>query len=464
MPSSELHYATIEELAGPLQRRELSPVEVVEAALRRAEQLDARLGVFVTLTAERARAEARQAEEEIRRGEYRGPLHGIPVTLKDLYDLAGVPTTCGSPIRAGFVPSEDATSVARLRQAGAVILGKVTLHEFAFGPTGINPHGPLTRNPWDPERIPGGSSGGSGVAVATGIGCVSMGTDTGGSIRIPAALCGTVGLKATYGRISRAGVFPLSHSLDHPGPLTRSVRDAAYVFDAIAGHDLRDPASSPLPVPDVAASLTGSVSGLRAGVLRECLVDIDADVRALFDAAVETLRRCGLKVSEVSVPAARYAPGASTAIMFAEGGALHQRWLAERPQDYGADVRSRLELGALLPAVHYIKGQQARSAIIAAFAEVWEAYDVLLLPTVPMAAPRIEDQLRSDVRNRLIANTRLFNLLGAPTCAVPCGFTPEGLPASLTVAGRAFDEATVLEVALAYERATDWHRRRPPVD
>ena len=247
MPSSELHYATIEVLAGPLQRRELSPVELTEAVLGRVEQLDEQLGVFITVTSEQARADAKRAEQEIRGGEYRGPLHGIPISLKDLYSTAGVRTTSGSKILADFVPSEDATSVSRLRQAGAVIIGKTNLHEFAFGPTGVNPHYSTTRNPWDRERVPGGSSGGSGVAVAVGMGCASMGSDTGGSIRIPAALCSTVGLKPTYGRVSRFGVFPLAWSADHVGPLTRSVRDAAYVLDAIAGHDLRDPASSDRP-------------------------------------------------------------------------------------------------------------------------------------------------------------------------------------------------------------------------
>ena len=464
MLSSELHYATIEELAGPLQRRELSPVEVTEAVLGRIEQLDERLGVFITVTADQARAEAKRAEEEIRRGEYRGPLHGIPVSLKDLYNTAGVRTTMGSKIFADFVPTEDATSVARLRQAGAVVVGKVNLHEFAFGPTGINPHYGTTRNPWNPECVPGGSSGGSGVSVAVGMSYSSLGTDTGGSIRIPAALCGTVGLKPTYGRVSRHGVFPLAWSADHVGPLTRSVRDAAYVLDAIAGHDLRDPASSDQPVPDLGRSLSGNVVGLRAAVLRENLEGTDAEVQAVFETAVARLREIGLKIEEVSVPEARHAIAASTATLFPEAGAIHQRWLQERPQDYGEDTRARLELGTLFPAIHYIKGQQARAAIIAAFERLWQEIDVLLFPTLPMGAPPISEGLDNVVRGRLTASTRLFNVLGAPACSVPCGFTPAGLPVGLSIGGRAFDEASVLEVALAYEQATDWKTRRPPVD
>ena len=464
MPSSDLHYATIEELAPKLQKGELSPVELVDAALNRVEQLDERLGVFITITADQARADAKRAEEEIRRGEYRGPLHGIPVSLKDLYYTAGVRTTMGSKIFADFVPSEDATSVTRLRQAGAVILGKVNLHEFAFGPTGINPHFGTTRNPWNPECVPGGSSGGSGVAVAVGMGCASLGTDTGGSIRIPAALCGIVGLKPTYGRVSRFGVFPLAWSADHVGPLTRSVRDAAYVLDAIAGHDLRDPASSDRPVPDLGRGLTGNLVGLRAGVLQEVLDGAEPEVRTAFGSAVAALRGAGLKIEEVSVPEARHAAAASTATLFPEAGAIHQRWLRERPEDYGVDTRSRLEIGALFPAIQYIKGQQARAAIIAAFERVWQSFDVLLYPTIPIPSPRIEAGLENSVRNQLTANTRLFNVLGAPACSVSCGFTSANLPVGLTIGGRAFDEASVLEVALAYEQATDWHTRRPPVD
>ena len=464
MPNSELHYATIESLAGLIERREVSPVEVTEALLRRIQALDARLGAFITITADLAMSEARQAAQEIQRGAYRGPLHGVPISLKDLYDTAGVRTTSGSLIRSDYVPTEDATCVARLRQAGAIVVGKTNLHEFAFGPTGLNPHYGTTRNPWDLERIPGGSSGGSGVAVAAGLSYASLGTDTGGSIRIPAALCGTVGLKPTYGRVSRHGVFPLSGSLDHVGPLTRSVRDAAYVLDAMAGHDLRDPSSSEQPVPDLGRTLRGEVRLLRAGLLSECLEGIDPEVRRLFDEAVATLRQLGLTVEEVSVPEAGHAAGASTAIMFAEAGALHQRWLAERPAEYGPDVRARLELGALLPAVHYLKGQQARAALVAAFEPIWARFDVLLLPSTPIEAPRIEEANDNAVRNRLIANTRLFNLLGSPVCSLPCGFTSADLPASLSVAGRAFDEASTLEVGLAYESATPWHDRRPPID
>jgi aspartyl-tRNA(Asn)/glutamyl-tRNA(Gln) amidotransferase subunit A len=464
MPSSELCYATIEQLAGPLRQRELSPVELTEVVLRRVEQLDQRLGVFITVMGDQAMAAARQAEAEIQRGEYRGPLHGIPLSVKDLYNTAGVRTTSGSKILAEFVPKEDATAVARLRQAGAVLIGKTNLHEFAFGPTGINPHYGITRNPWDQERMPGGSSGGSGVAVAVGMGCASLGSDTGGSIRIPASLCGTVGLKPTYGRVSRYGVFPLAWSADHVGPLTRGVRDAAYVLDAISGHDPRDQSSSHRPAPSLADGLSGKVDELRAGLLQETLINVDDEVRASLENAIEKLSKLGLKVADVSVPEARFAAGSSSATIFAEAGALHQRWLRERPLDYGPDTRNRLEVGAMMPAVHYLKGQQARAAIIAAFERVWDDFDVLLMPTTPLAAPKIDEGLDNTIRYRLTEVTRLFNVLGGPACSVPCGFTAGGLPIGLTVAGRAFDEASVLEVSLAYEQASEWRARRPPVD
>jgi aspartyl-tRNA(Asn)/glutamyl-tRNA(Gln) amidotransferase subunit A len=464
MSEAELHYATIEQLAGPLQRAELSPVELVEASLARIERLDGRLGVFITVTAEQARGEAREAEREIARGEYRGPMHGVPVSLKDLYDTAGVRTTCGSRILADNVPSEDAAVVRRLREAGAIVIGKTNLQEFAAGPTGHNPIYGVTRNPWNADRLPGGSSSGSGVAVAIGMGCASLGSDSGGSVRIPAALCGVVGLKPTYGLVSRVGIFPLAHSLDHAGPLTRSVRDAAYVLEAIAGHDPRDPTSVDRPLAWHSSELEGQVAGRRGGVLEESLDGVASDVRAVFDTAVDDLRRIGLKVQSVSVPQARHVAGASTAILYAESGTVHQRWLAERPDDYGQDVRTRLELGALLPAVHYLKAQQARSAIMAAFEPIWSAYEVLLTPTTPVVAPPIADALKPEVRSQLVANTRLFNLLGTPACSIPCGFTPGGLPVGLTVAGRAFDEATVLEMSLAFEQATGWKERHPPVD
>lgn len=462
MSAAELAYATVGELAERVRRREVSPVEIVDAALTRADELDGRLGIFITRLDERARAEARVAEGEIASGAYRGPLHGMPITLKDLYDLAGVPTTSGSTIMAGYVPAEDATCVARLRAAGAIVLGKVNLHEFAFGPTGINPHYGTTRNPWDLERVPGGSSGGSGVAVAVGVGVASLGTDTGGSIRIPAALCGTVGLKPTYGRVSRAGVFPLSWSHDHVGPLTRSVKDAAYVLGVMTGADPRDRSASARPVPDYAAGLDGPVRGVRAAVLRDQVEASEPGVREAFDAAVGALQSLGVELVEADTSITRYANAANAAILYAEAATIHRDWLRDRAEAYGHDVRWRLELGALLPAVVYAKGQQARAALLEAFGRIWEQVDLLLTPTVPIAAPLIDRQLENRVRGALTSHTRLFNVVGGPSCSVPCGFTPAGLPVGLLISGRHFDEQTVLRVAHAYEQATDWRLRRPP--
>jgi aspartyl-tRNA(Asn)/glutamyl-tRNA(Gln) amidotransferase subunit A len=458
-----LAFGTFAELAPQVRDGAVSPVEVVNAALSQADRLDTRFGVFIRRLDDQAREEARRAEAEIRAGRYRGPLHGMPVTLKDLYDLEGVPTTCGSTILADATASADATSVARLRAAGAIVLGKVNLHEFAFGPTGINQHYGTTRNPWDETCVPGGSSGGSGVAVATGMGVASLGTDTGGSIRIPAALCGVVGLKPTYGRVSRAGVFPLSWACDHVGPLTRSVKDAAYVLEAMAGADERDPSASPRPVPSYTDRLDSGARGIRAVILQDQVEASHPAVASAFRAAVEQLSALGVEFVEVDTSASRYAPAISGGLLYSEAAAIHHTWLRTRPEEYGHDVRWRLELGALLPSVAFVKAQQARAALVERFESVWRSADVVLSTTVPIPAPPISDQLENRVRNSLTFHTRLFNVLGGPSCSVPCGFTDDGLPVGLLVSGRPFDEERVLRVAHAYEQATDWHRRRPPV-
>ncbi|MCC7105974.1 MAG: amidase [Chloroflexi bacterium] len=463
MSPEALAFGTIAELAPQVRNGDVSPVELVNAALDQADRLDERLGVFIRRLDGQARDEARRAEAEVRAGRYRGPLHGMPVTLKDLYDLEGVPTTSGSTILADAVAAADATSVARLRAAGAIVLGKVNLHEFAFGPTGINPHYRTTRNPWDEARVPGGSSGGSGVAVAAGIGVASLGTDTGGSIRIPAALCGVVGLKPTYGRVSRAGVFPLSWACDHVGPLTRSVMDAAYVLGAMAGADKRDPSASSRPVPSYTDRLDGDARGIRAAILQDQVAASHPAVASAFRSAVEQLSALGVELVEVDTSASTYAPGICGALIYSEAAAIHHTWLRTRPRDYGHDVRWRLELGAMLPSVAFVKAQQARAALVERFESVWQSADVVLTPTVPIAAPPIAAQLENRVRSSLTLHTRLSNVLGGPSCSVPCGFTDDGLPVGLLVSGRPFDEERVLRVAHAYEQATDWHRRRPPV-
>ncbi len=458
----DLTHLTIAQAADRIRARELSPVELTEACLSRIEAVEPRVNAFITVTSDEALAAARTAQDEIAAGKYRGPLHGVPVALKDLFAVAGVRTTAGSKILAGNVSREDSDAAARLKAAGAVILGKLNLHEFAFGATGVNPHYGSARNPWDTECITGGSSSGSGAAVAASECLAALGTDTGGSIRIPASLCGVVGLKPTFGRVSRRGVIPLSWSLDHVGPLTRTVEDAAIVLQAIAGRDPLDASSAGEPVPDYRAALRDGVGGLRLGVPREFSFEgLDPEVEAAVRKAIALLGEMGARVAEVPLPHIAEAPAAVTAIMLPEALAYHQKWVAERPDDYGDDVRYRLEMGALYSAVTHVQAQRFREMIVQAWRrDVFSKVDILATPTTLVPAPPIlEGGL--DATFSLIRLTNPLNLMGVPAISVPCGFTPPGLPIGLQLIGRWFDEATVLRAAHAYEQATDWHKRRP---
>lgn len=471
MRESELCWMTAAELGERITRREVSPVEVIDAYLARAARLNPHLNAFLTVLAEPARAAARQAEQELARGERRGPLHGIPVALKDIVFTRGVRTTMGSKIFADHVPTEDATIVERFRAAGAIVLAKAHTHEFAYGPTSNNPHYGPCRNPWDRQRVPGGSSGGSSASVAAAMVPIAIGSDTGGSIRVPGALCGIVGLKATYGRVSRYGVFPVSWALDHLGPLTRTARDAALALGAIAGHDPRDPWSSRAPVPDYAAALSGDIRGLRVGVLREHLDEpLDDEVRRAVAVAVERLADLGAAMEEVSIPIAAYARPISNVIMGVDSAAVHRQLLRERAADYGADVRQRFPVPVALTGADYVRAQQARTRLIADVRAAHERFDVLVGPTAPIAAPPIGQATvvlggqELPVPPTLASLTRLSNLTGFPTVSVACGYTAADLPVGLQIAGRALEEATVLRVADAYERAAADQRRRPPVD
>lgn len=464
IPDDTTHL-TISEASELIRKRKLSPVELTESCLQRIASLDARLKAFITVTAEEARTSARQAAAAVTAGNYRGPLHGVPVALKDLFDTAGTRTTAGSAILAEHLPAQDAEATARLKAAGAVILGKLNLHEFAFGATGVNPHYGVCRNPWDGDRICGGSSSGSAAAVAAGMSMATLGTDTGGSIRIPASLCGVTGLKPTFGRVSRRGVVPLSWSLDHVGPLTRSAADAALVLKAIAGHDDADESSSAEPVPDYQKELEyPPVKRLRLGVPSSFFFDnVDAEVLAAVRKAIAQLEGLGMQVSEVDLPHVERAPHAVNAIMLTEALAYHQRWLAQRPDDYGEDVRGRLDMGVMYPAVVYVQAQRLRSFIVREWREkVFDRVDVLAVPTTPIPAPGV-DEGDFQATLQLIRFTNPFNLLGVPAISVPCGFTQGGLPIGLQLASRWFEEGTLLRAAHAYQRATDWHRRAPPL-
>lgn len=448
---------TIREAADALRARQFSSVELTTAALARIERLNAALRAFITVTAEAALAKAAQADSELAGGRDRGPLHGIPIAVKDLFFTRGVRTTAGSLLYRDFVPDHDAAVVERLERAGAVMMGKLNMHELAYGVTSENPHFGAVRNPWNVEHSPGGSSGGSAAAVAAGMVYAAMGSDTGGSIRIPASFCGTVGLKPTYGRVSRYGAFPLAWSLDHMGPLARSVRDAATVFDAIAGYDRRDAASSRHPavetVPEVGCSMRGVRVGFPQGFFFERLdADVESSVRGAF-ARAESL---GAVVVPVRLPDMEAVTAVGRVILLCEASAMMEPHLDNRGQ-FGADVLALLDQGRLLSATDYIQAQRLRRKMQREFAAVWRQVDCLVAPATPTAAPRVgENTVRlagreEDVRILTTRLVRGFNVLGLPSLAMPCGLSAAGLPVGLQIVGPPMEEALVLRVGAAME-------------
>jgi aspartyl-tRNA(Asn)/glutamyl-tRNA(Gln) amidotransferase subunit A len=459
--TEEIFYATIRELGARYRRRELSPVEVTQALLARIERLDPVLHAFVTRTADRALADARAAEEALGRGDGRALL-GIPVAHKDIYLTRGIRTTGGSALLADWIPEDDATCVRRWREAGTVLLGKLITHEFAFGIQFPGHRFTPARNPWNPDHIPGGSSSGSGAALAAGLVCGATGSDTGGSIRGPAAFCGIVGLKPTYGRASRAGVLALSWTLDHTGPLARTVEDCAYLLQAMAGHDPADPASSRAPVDDYLAPLARDIRGVRIGVPRAYFFEgIDAEIERAFEEALETLRRLGAEVRDVQIPSL-HATHSFLLILMAEAFAYHERDIRQHPELYGDVLRERILTGALVTAAEYTQAQRIRAEICRETADVLRDVDVLVTPTTLKPATPFTLAQDPDLGFPR-SNMPPFNLTGLPTLALPCGFSSSGLPLSLQLSGRPFDEGTVLRVGHAYEQATTWHTRRPPL-
>ena len=459
MSGSELCALSLAELSTLIARRKVSPIAVTEAVLDRIEALDPLLNTFITVTGESARAEARTAEAEIARGAYRGPLHGIPVSLKDLFLTAGVLTTAGSRILGDFVPDRDATVVRRLKTSGAIVVGKTNMMEFAYGEVHSD-FGP-SRNPWNPEYGTAGSSSGSGAAVAAGLGFSSVGSDTGGSIRGPAAFCGIVGLKPTYGLVSRSGVVPLSWSLDHMGPMTRTVRDAAILLDGIAGHDPADPTSARQTPPSYAATLD-QPAGRRPIVGVANLDDADGvtpEVRQAVDAAAAAARALGCEIRQVTLPHTRQAPRVLLAMIYAEASAYHIPWLRDRAEEYSAHTRERLELGALLPASVYLRAQRVRAVIVAAYRDLFRQIDVLLLPESAVPSYRLDaasPEPVSEGGDDIQAGLRFgapFNLTGQPVITLPSGATPEGLPIGVQLVGRPFSEPELLQVAALLEPA-----------
>jgi aspartyl-tRNA(Asn)/glutamyl-tRNA(Gln) amidotransferase subunit A len=448
---------TIREAAEALRARQFSSVELTTAALARIARLNATLRTFITVTAEAALKQAARADAELAGGRDRGPLHGIPVAVKDLFFTRGVRTTAGSLLYRDFVPGHDAAVVERLERAGAVMMGKTNMHELAYGITSENPHFGAVRNPWNVEHSPGGSSGGSGAAVAAGMVYAAMGSDTGGSIRIPASFCGTVGLKPTYGRVSRYGAFPLAWSLDHMGPLARSVRDAAVVFDAIAGHDRRDAASSRHPVVDTVPEVGCSIRGVRIGFPENFFFErLDADVESSVRGAFARAESLGAVAVPVRLPDMEAVAAVGRVILLCEASALLEPHLHKRGQ-FGADVLALLDQGRLLAATDYIQAQRLRKKMQREFAAVWREVDCLIAPATPTPAPRVGDHKvrlggrEEDIR---ILTTRLlrgFNLLGLPSLGMPCGLSAAGLPVGLQIVGPAMEEALILRVGAAME-------------
>ncbi|HMD62803.1 MAG TPA: amidase [Stellaceae bacterium] len=463
---TELHWLTIADAARLIESRRLSPLELTDALLARIDALDPQLNAFLLPTPEKAREQAKVAEREIMAGRYRGPLHGIPFGLKDIYATAGIRTTSHSKICENLVPTEDATTVAKLYQAGGVLLGKLATHEFAHGGPTFDLPWPPARNPWNRDHFTGGSSSGAGAAVAAGFVPGALGSDTGGSIRGPAALCGIVGLKPTYGLVSRAGVYANSFTFDHAGPMTLTVEDCAILLQAIAGYDPKDPASANRPIPDYRGALTGDIRGLRIGIVRHLYEDditVAPEVRAALEEAYAVFRSLGATLEDVRIrPAADYYAVKIT-IAESEQYAIHEEELRSRPGDFGADFLGRALPAVLYSGTDYVQAQRERRLMLAQMAPIYEKFDVLVTPAAPGPAPRLGTwRTISFWQNSSL--TTPFNVTAGPALAQCMGFTPTGLPLSLQLAGRPFDEATVLRAAHAYETATNWRSRRPSID
>jgi aspartyl-tRNA(Asn)/glutamyl-tRNA(Gln) amidotransferase subunit A len=452
-PLDELCLRPLEEVGDLIAQRQINPVELTEAVLARVEWLQPQLNAFITVTAEQAIAEAKAAWGEIAAGKHRGPLHGVPIAHKDLFDTAGVATTGGMKVLADRVPETDGTVVATLREGGAVCVGKLNMHEAAFGTSSANEHFGVVRNPWDAARVPGGSSGGSGAAVATGMAYMATGSDTGGSIRIPASECGVVGLMPTYGRVSLHGVLPLSWTLDHAGPLTRTVRDAAIVLQAIAGYDPRDPVTVDVPVPDYMANIEKGVRGLRVGVPKEWWHPVDARIDALIRHAIAGLERAGATLVEFdAAPLAEHWRRMGP-IILAEAAAVHAPWFPERRDEYSKSVGSALDAGAAIkPADLAIAMRALTVARAGAADEMLDGIDVLAFPTMSEPPPTIEEVQRPNYDVARTAFTSLFDVTGQPVITVPCGLVDDKLPTGLSLAARRWDEVTLLRAARAYEQ------------
>ena len=463
--STPLWAEPIEALAPRIRAGKLSPLAVTEACLGRISEVDNKLQSFIHVSTDALDA-AKAAEREIRQGRWRGPLHGIPIGVKDNYLTRDMPTTAGSLASGLSFPQRDSAAAARLRAAGAILIGKTRTHEFAWGNVT-----PPVRNPWDLSRVPSGSSGGSGAAVAAGLCAAALGSDTGGSIRMPAAACGTVGLKATFGRVSRDGVIPHSWSLDHAGPLTRTVTDTVHLMQVLSGYDPADPACQDQPVPSFSKALARPINGLKIGVCRNHFFDnLQEDVENAVEQAISDLAAAGAKIVELRIPLLEYGLGAIFAIELSSSTAYHDQSLrAGRVMQFTPDVRTLVEIGRLVTGPDYLKAEQYRSALMEEYRKVFEQVDVVIGPTTPITAWKSGEwtvQVSGKPESVLAASWRFtypYNLTGLPALSLPCGFDRDGLPIGMQIAGRPFDETTVLRVGYAYERSHEWANKMPPL-
>jgi len=469
MAASEILELSLTDLSWLIAGRKLSSAEVVAAALAQLERLEGKLNAFITVLGEQARADATKADGEIARGQYRGALHGVPVTIKDMFDTAGVRTTGGSKILQDWIPKTDSALVERLRAAGAVIIGKTNLDEFGHGGTSTLSHFGPVHNPWDIERIAGGSSGGSAAAVAARIGPISFGTETGSSVRRPASYCGIVGFKPTFGIISRHGSFRGAWSQDHVGLFARTVKDIALALDPVAGYDPRDPASVHQDMPAYAARLEFNVKGRKIGVLGKFLDGVDPAVRAAFDAAIKILTGEGSEIVDLDVPEISYAAMTSVLTSSAESAGINRRWFREHYHDFVPHVARGIAVGMAITASEYLTVQRARQRIRQAASAAYEKVDIIAAPTTARVAPPLPDGVRGngdDARHASYNHSNLLrfpSMLGLPGCSLPCGINPEGLPIGMQLIGPWFTDQTVLNTAAAYQSTTDWHTRRPAI-
>lgn len=464
--SDELHYLTIAEAGDRIANKQLSPVALMESYLRRIEAVGAQLDAFITLTADRALEQARAAEAEIIAGNYRGPLHGIPFGLKDIYETAGILTTGHSKVLRDYVPQQDATTTARLYDAGMILLGKLASHEFAHGGPSFDLPWPPARNPWGLDHVTGGSSSGSGAAVAAGLLPGALGSDTGGSIRNPACLCGTAGFKPTYGLVSRAGVFANSYTFDHCGPLTWTVEDSALMMQALAGHDPRDPASARADVPDFRSALDGDLKGKRIGIVRHFYEEdlpTNDEMRQALEAAYGVLKDLGAELEDVRLRTLREYMDVKVTIAESELYSVHEGVLRTRPGDFGSDFLGRCTPACLITGADYVQAQRERRRMLEDMKPIWDRFDLLVTAGTYGPAPRFDAHRTVSFWEKPAIATA-FNVIGGPALALNIGYSESGLPLSMQIAGRPFDDAATLQAGTAYERATPWRQRRPALE